>query len=464
MTLEKINSSLKNANLPLIEYEILEAESADGHPIGGRLWTHKFSNSKNDYYDRGAMRFPDTPPMQPVMRLFRELKLENVMIPYIPTIDDNINFFNNNIKTNTQVAAAADMGEFDPFRTWTRGLTGTAKDMYYAQIGPFRKALVENFEKGWRMLMKYDAYSTRGFMTIKGSDGVGTYSTKVVDYLETFGAGSGMYDQALSEAVLQSLDFDYPDDVNWWTIQGGSAVIAEAMAKNIDTTRIHNGKRVTGLWPAIKWTFPLGTGVISLNPFPPTMPIVKGVVSSIPWGAFRMVDTSWCNLSWDFQTAARCLNYDPSTKVGIKFKERWWETLDPPQKGDVSNTDRPTRVVVYPSYGIDGTDATILVSYTWAQDALRVGSFAGNEEKEKIMLKVILKDLADMRGMDEDDLSELLVSYDIWPWYSYENAVGAFAYFGPGQFSTIFTNSTKPAVMGRLHFAGEATSVWNGCV
>jgi hypothetical protein len=36
---------------------------------------------------------------------------------------------------------------------------------------------------------------------------------------------------------------------------------------------------------------------------------------------------------------------------------------------------------------------------------------------------------------------------------------GAFAYFGPGQFSNIYQEVTKPAAGGLLHFAGEATSV-----
>ena len=49
MLLEK---AIKNNGLN-IRYEILEAERADGgHPLGGRLWTHHFSDSRNDYYVR----------------------------------------------------------------------------------------------------------------------------------------------------------------------------------------------------------------------------------------------------------------------------------------------------------------------------------------------------------------------------------------------------------------------------
>lgn len=55
-----------------ISYEILEASDR----IGGRVYTHRFSNDPGDYYDAGAMRFPDTPAMDRTFRLFRQLGIE----------------------------------------------------------------------------------------------------------------------------------------------------------------------------------------------------------------------------------------------------------------------------------------------------------------------------------------------------------------------------------------------------
>lgn len=193
---------------------------------------------------------------------------------------------------------------------------------------------------------------------------------------------------------------------------------------------------MTALAPYIEFEIPSGV----IRPMPP-IPKLAGVevyvhgestprkythvVSTLPFGALRMVDTTACNFSWDLQSAIRCLGYDGATKVGIKFKERWWEKLSPPQKGGVSYTDRPTRVVVYPSYGIGGTDGTILVSYTWAQDALRQGSFTANKENEKILIDAILRDLTDMHDIDSYAyLPSLVDNYDIWSWYNHENSVG----------------------------------------
>lgn len=55
-----------------IEYEILEASNR----IGGRVYTHRFSNDPGDYYDVGAMRFPETPEMKRTFELFHKLGID----------------------------------------------------------------------------------------------------------------------------------------------------------------------------------------------------------------------------------------------------------------------------------------------------------------------------------------------------------------------------------------------------
>ena len=41
---------------------------------------------------------------------------------------------------------------------------------------------------------------------------------------------------------------------------------------------------------------------------------------------------------------------------------------------------------------------------------------------------------------------------------------GAFARFGPGKFSSLYTSLSTPAANGLLHFAGEALSIRHGYV
>lgn len=54
---------LDELNIPNLSYDILEGSDR----IGGRVYTHYFSPLKerpHDYYDVGAMRFPDVKIMQ----------------------------------------------------------------------------------------------------------------------------------------------------------------------------------------------------------------------------------------------------------------------------------------------------------------------------------------------------------------------------------------------------------------
>lgn len=54
-----------------VPYDILEAADRPG----GRILTHYFSTREHDYYDIGAMRFPNIPPMERYLTTFVVHKL-----------------------------------------------------------------------------------------------------------------------------------------------------------------------------------------------------------------------------------------------------------------------------------------------------------------------------------------------------------------------------------------------------
>ena len=105
------------------------------------------------------------------------------------------------------------------------------------------------------------------------------------------------------------------------------------------------------------------------------------VISTIPLGCVRMINLEECRISYTLQEALRSLQYSPCLKIGMKFKHRWWEEGERGHKGGVSRTDRfvkidslslgnhtyiqcasrMSRMIVYPSYGIGGKEATIIV-------------------------------------------------------------------------------------------------------
>ena len=139
-------------------------------------------------------------------------------------------------------------------------------------------------------------------------------------------------------------------------------------------------------------------------------------------------------------------------------------------KGGVSHTDLPLRVCVYPSYNLKDDleeSAVLLCSYTWGQDAQRLGSIISENTPngEEELKRVLLHDLALLHAEAPEQYEELHKSlYDLyethhaWNWYRDENISGAFAYFGPGQYSNMWQEIIKPNAFGQLYLIGEAAS------
>jgi len=76
-----------------IPYKIFEATERHG----GRAFTFQFPpedpKGKHDYFDVGAMRFPNNNANKPTFDLIKELKLEPKVIPYVFSQPNNIFLF-----------------------------------------------------------------------------------------------------------------------------------------------------------------------------------------------------------------------------------------------------------------------------------------------------------------------------------------------------------------------------------
>lgn len=131
-------------------------------------------------------------------------------------------------------------------------------------------------------------------------------------------------------------------------------------------------------------------------------------------------------MPFELQQAIQTLQYGPSVKVAMRFATRWWETTgNQNHKGGVSRTDRPTRVVVYPSYGINTNAATMIVSYTWTQDALRNAAFVKGTVADKVLRDSIISDLAQMHGLSYEWLLDQYQDHHAWSWDNSEFTAGA---------------------------------------
>ena len=120
-----------------------------------------------------------------------------------------------------------------------------------------------SFADAWRKLAQYDHLSMRGYLTtVRG------YDEATVDWLETNTSGTGLFDCAFVQTIMDFLDFgmaapmvetgptnhtlkrDYDaekepwEKYDWWAVDGGVDHIAERMRDSI-RGQVHTQHRVT---------------------------------------------------------------------------------------------------------------------------------------------------------------------------------------------------------------------------
>ncbi|THU94485.1 hypothetical protein K435DRAFT_668339 [Dendrothele bispora CBS 962.96] len=474
-----------------IKYEILEGSE---YP-GGRIRTHHFHGvgQWNYFYsiplphlteiqDVGAMRYPDIPIMWRVFDLFRNrLQIGNELIPYITSSPNQVLGYNAQRITQMTVDNNPNTDHFND-----SDAKGGVVPLNFVQQGPshwlnlcfdpFKQFFrTTNWNTAFNQLMEFDQYSARMFMAtefnITNPNGFHltkpVYPTSVINWLERMDTATGLFDMAFSEMVLDHLQFDYSitspkseNVVDWYCLRGGSQTFITEMISQIGYENIQHGKRITKITPtgcdrplSVKYTTQLELEERSTD--------YDYVISTIPLSSLRYVDLDRCNLSYVQREGLRTLRYDSSCKVGIKFTTRWWENLQYPIVGGQSKTDRIIRTAVFPSYGIGQMgDAVMIASYTWSQDALRVGSFCnGQHHQDKgILINAVLEDLAYLHDVPLEDLKEQCQDWYAFDWYADPYSIGAFALFGPSQFSNVYPSFGQGAAGGRLLFAGEAIS------
>ncbi|KAH9927100.1 uncharacterized protein BXZ73DRAFT_48983 [Epithele typhae] len=482
-----------------LPYEILEASDR----IGGRIFTYRFNGeaghdapintpARYDYIDIGAMRYPNIPFMKRVFDLFERrlgMSEDDLLIEYKYSADNTFERYND-ILYNTSDPAIEDIfqvskihGGAVPWDWVVQGVDNVANNVFREYAEKFQ---TEDFTTAWAYLSQQDPYSTRGYLLSR------QYPESVVEWLETFETATGLYNNAFVESAMDSMDFGSSSasqngrprgeqlSYEWYCIDGGSDRFIDRMVERIKS-KPQAGRRVTKIARTES-----GEMDVTCGAFAPTT--YSQVICTIPLGCLDAIDIPRDDLSYMQRMAIRSLNYDTSTKVALKFATRWWE--DPVVmganrtiEGGISSTDLPIRTCVYPSYGRSVPDTStlpgvLLASYTWAQDAQRLGGLAQTKgsEADARLVDITLQNLSALHNVPVESMGPL-VDHFAFNWHNDPNARGAFALFGPGQFGvssggtdgtaqgqSMFASLKAPAAKGRLHVAGEATSVHHAWV
>ncbi|KAI1809740.1 amine oxidase [Poronia punctata] len=498
MVLDYLNEQLSKRNpfSPIVRftYEIYEASSEER--LGGRLFTYKFSEDDHNYYDVGAMRFPDNAVMKRVFDLFGKLDMKKTdlskdrgapdgsIVPYYmsnnvePWRFNDITLWGSNydhVRSQSQ--------DNDPFLMVDKNdnipkilRQHSPGEVMKAAIEPLRKALQEDLEtggrRGWDLLMKYDACSTREFLgrpppglpQVK-KPGHQTdippppYNYDTIQWMETFNGGTDWYDQAHSETVLENLDFDYDDKTNWYCILGGAQELAKRMYSKIEG-KVNFNSPVTAIRrkDTMKVDLEVGNSKKAKS--------FDAVFNTTTLACLGKMDISEANLNYATKQAARSLGYGQAAKVAIQFSRAWWihdlgEDYNIKQ-GGLGHSDLMIRTCVYPSYNIyvdKDKPAVLLCSYTWQQDSQRLASQFDSPDFKELLFRELAR-LHKTPKMTEKQVYDLIeknyMTHHRHDWSKDPTTMGAFAFFRPQEFSCMWPKLIHPS--GDVVIVGEAAS------
>lgn len=274
----------------------------------------------------------------------------------------------------------------------------------------------------------------------------------------------------------------------WWCVDGGAQEIAKKMAtkvkKNVEfNTSVQSIDAQVDLRKERQPNDFTAMKIRTTSTDPKTSKSESkereyfAIFNSTTLAALQRMELHDAGLSWGTKQAIRALGYGASSKVGIKFRTAWWQKAPfNISKGGVSRTDLPLRVCVYPSYNIQANQgdswdpekpAVLLCSYTWGQDAQRIGSLCSPDtpRNEEELKRLMIHDIARLHARDDYPFEKLVtlleeqyMDHHAYDWYRDQHMSGAFAYFGPGQFSNMWQEIIKPNAFGQLYLVGEASS------
>ena len=327
---------------------------------GGRVRTHYFTTEKDQYFEAGAMRIPQSKfhditfsLIDHVNSLVPQDKHLDV-IPYILTAPGNLLSVNGSFQSGANIAAVTPASILwnvpPPFKT------RTIESLMNEAIAKFVEILNTDFEKGfWEIVRDWDRFSFRLYL----SD-VMNWPIEVIDFVETVASQTNQFALSVTELIMQNMDFNTKD---WKTIDKGMSRLPEGMTHLVGLENITYAAMVTGLE-----LLPGSEQRVRLAAFrgdTTTYHDFDRVILAIPPAALKMIlnRPRW---SPEKEMAIRSMHFEPLYKMGLRFKRRFWEQVEPVgSKGGQSTTDLPIRWVVYPSNGIGSEGPGVLLVYSW---------------------------------------------------------------------------------------------------
>ena len=280
------------------------------------------------------------------------------------------------------------------------------------------------------LLKKYDQMNRSDFWRARGasSEAIGLLSLGGVDdRVETWSALFMLRNQALNQKLTR-----------YYKIRGGTDLLPKAFASRL-SEKIHYATPVVKIEQNAQ-------GVTATFQQAGTYHTLTGdyLICTVPFSVQKNIEVA-PPFSIEKQRVIEQLPYLSVSKIFLQSQRRFW--TDEGMSG-FATTDLPISQVWDMTYTQPGTRG-ILQAYPISLHSRRVTGMSENE-RINFALEQVEMIYPRIRNHFEGGVTKC--------WDEDEWARGASAYYKPGQFGSLLPHVARPE--GRIHFAGEHTSVW----
>ncbi|MFC0523628.1 flavin monoamine oxidase family protein [Pontibacillus salicampi] len=417
---------------------ILEANNR----IGGRIYTIRKPFTPGNYLDLGAMRIPENHEL-----IFEYIRKFN--LPYnrfFNTTKKDVIFANGIKTTREEYEKNPDILQF-PVAPSEKGKTAT--QLFKEAVQPFLTLYENSSPEEQKILIKrFDQYSIENYLRFNP---IGpTLSNGAIRLVKVMLGIEGFSELSFSNMLFDIVSTVFDEDLVFYEITGGNDKLPDSFLPQLESDILflekvsrltHKGKEVI--------VESRNTKTEETSEF-----TADFVIISIPFSVFQFIDVvPYTTFSFEKWTAIRELHYVGAVKVGIEFKEKFWEKEG--LKGANLITDFPNRFFYTPS----PTDPTqpagvVLASYSWGDNA-KLWSALPKQER----IRQAMQDLAKIHG---PGIYKSFLNGASLSWSQNQFSAGAFTLFKPNHASTFPAIIRRPE--GRIHFAGEHASDFHGWI
>lgn len=408
--------------------------------IGGRLRTASFEAAPEVVADLGGMRFPTSG--RAFYHYVDLLGLEtrefpNPLSPAAPSTV--IELHGRSICAET----ADDLPAFyrEVAEAWRQALIEEAELEAVQQA--IRQRDVPALKRLWNQLVaRYDDQSFYGFLANSAAFRRLTY-----EHLETFGQvgfGTGGWDTDFTNSILEVLRVVFTDaDADHRSIVGGAQRLPlelwhhapgrlEHWPAGTSLASLHGGAprgAVTGIHRGGRPDLPAG-GISITEKWGRTQEYAAAVVTCQSWLLSSRIDTDEALFTPGMWRAIEKSHYMLSSKTFVMVDRPFWRDTDPETGRPVMSmtlTDRLPRATYLLDQG-PGRPASILLSYTWNDDALKWLALDASE-RTRLMLHSLHKIYPGL------DIGSHIIGEPITvSWEADSNFMGAFKNNLPGHY------------------------------